>query len=281
MNRKIRPYPVMQEKHTNEVKYVTFPALEETGLVKHLFSTRIGGVSKGHLGTMNFSYTRGDEKENVDENFRRIADILGCEIQDFVVSDQTHTTNIYQVTSKDRGKGVTAKKDYHDIDGLITNERGIVLTTLFADCVPLFILDTQKRAIGMTHSGWRGTVNKIGKCTIEEMEKAYGTNPKDIIVGIGPSICQDCYEVSMDVAQAFEEAFFDAENLKDILYKKNEEKAMLNLWEANKAVFMEAGVEEKNIHITDLCTCCNPDIFFSHRASNGKRGNLAAFLMLN
>ena len=281
MNRKEWAKEQMQEMITDGVRYVTFPAFTHTKLVKHLFTTRIGGVSEGFLGSMNLSYSRGDKKEHVDENYRRISGILSCDMGDFVVSDQTHTTNIYKVTAADKGKGVVREKDYHDIDGLITNEKGVVLTTMFADCVPLFILDPVKKAIGLVHSGWRGTVNKIGKAAIAAMTKEYGTNPADLIVGIGPSICKDCYEVSMDVADAFGEAFQESGMLDKIVYPKNQEKAMLDLWQANMAVFLEAGVLAENIHVTDLCTCCNPDVFFSHRASNGKRGNLAAFMALN
>lgn len=263
-----------------DLLYFTFDSLEKTGIVKHCFSSRLGGVSKAHLGTMNLSYTRGDEKECVDENFRRIAQVLDCKVEDIVCSDQTHTTNVRKVTASDKGKGVISERDYSDIDGLITNETGIVLATFYADCVPLYIVDPVHCAIGLSHSGWRGTVNRMGAVTLQEMEKEYGTNPKDVLVAIGPSICQDCYEVSRDVAEAFWEAFPAQAQDEGLLYQKNEEKFQLNLWYANKCVFCEAGVPEAHIEVTDICTCCNPEILFSHRASKGMRGNLGAFLML-
>ena len=275
---------VCKENHYNikeaDLLYFTFDGLEKTGIVKQCFSTRLGGVSKAHLGTMNLSYTRGDEKECVDENYHRIAQVLACEVGDIVCSDQTHTTNVRKVTVKDKGKGVIKKRDYSDVDGLITNEPGIVLATFFADCVPLYIVDPVHKAIGLSHSGWRGTVNKMGAVTLKEMEKEYGTKPEDVYVAIGPSICQDCYEVSQDVAQAFTEAFPSQKDNKQLLYRKNEEKFQLNLWYANYSVFREAGVLEEHIEVTDICTCCNPNILFSHRASNGMRGNLGAFLTL-
>ncbi|MBQ3164004.1 MAG: peptidoglycan editing factor PgeF [Lachnospiraceae bacterium] len=275
---------VCKENHFNikddDLLYFTFDSMEKTGIVKHCFSSRLGGVSKAHLGTMNLSYTRGDEKEWVDENYHRIAQVLGCEVENIVCSDQTHTTNVRKVTMKDKGKGVIRPRDYSDVDGLITNEPGIVLATFYADCVPLYIVDPVHKAIGLSHSGWRGTVNKMGAVTLEEMGKEYGTKPDDVHVVIGPSICQDCYEVSQDVAQAFEETFPNQKNDKQLLYQKNEEKFQLNLWYANYCVFREAGVLEEHIEVTDICTCCNPDILFSHRASNGMRGNLGAFLAL-
>lgn len=263
----------------NGVSYFTFPGLEKTGAGKHLFSTRAGGVSKGIYATMNLSYTRGDEKEAVDENFRRIAECMGCMPGDMVCSDQTHTDNIRLVTAKDRGKGVVIPKDYRDVDGLITKEKGIVLCTFFADCVPLFFVDPIKGAIGLAHSGWKGTVQKIGKKTVEEMGKQFGTDPKDIHAAIGPSICQDCYEVSEDVIEQFRAVF--AKELWEVLfYPTIPGKYQLDLWEANRQIMLEAGIREERIEVTDICTCCNPELLFSHRASLGKRGNLGAFLKL-
>lgn len=260
----------------NGVTYLTFPGLEGTGVVRHLFSTREGGVSEGIYRSMNLSYTRGDEKEAVDENYHRIAAALGSRVEDMVCSDQTHTDHIRLVTEKDRGKGVIKPKDYTDVDGLITQEKGIVLCTFFADCVPLFFVDPVRRAIGLSHSGWRGTVHKIGKKTVEKMHEAFGTDPKDIRAAIGPSICQDCYEVSEDVAEEFRKSFPAGE----LFYETKPGKYQLDLWEANRLVMMEAGIPAEHIEVTDLCTCCNPDLLFSHRASHGQRGNLGAFMKL-
>ncbi|MDE7340184.1 MAG: peptidoglycan editing factor PgeF [Lachnospiraceae bacterium] len=270
----------MKQNRQGAAEYLTFPLLEETGLVRHLFSTRLGGVSDGIFSSMNLSYTRGDEKAAVDENYRRIAGMLGCEPEDIVCSDQTHTTNIRVVEEKDKGKGIIHQKDYTDIDGLITNVPGIVLATFYADCVPLFFIDTEKKAVGLSHSGWRGTVGRMGQRTIEAMQKAYGTRPEDVVAAIGPSICQDCYEVSEDVADAFYREFHGPGQGEAILLSKGNGKYQLNLWRANQIVLEEAGVWPEKIQVTDICTCCNPAYLFSHRASQGKRGNLGAFLGL-
>ena len=288
-------------KAENGVFYLTFPGLERTGEVRHLFSTREGGISEGIYASMNLSYTRGDKKEAVDENFRRIAECMGCGVEDMVCSDQTHTDHIRLVTADDRGKGVVRLKDYKDVDGLITNEKGIVLCTFFADCVPLFFVDPVKKAIGLSHSGWRGTVQKIGKKTVEKMGEAFGTDPEDVYAAIGPSICQDCYEVSEDVIEEFlkifpgtEQAYAPKEErigdsglqgmsrkrVPSLWYEETAGKYRLNLWEANRRILLEAGIPEKQIEVTDLCTCCNPEFLFSHRASHGKRGNLGAFMKL-
>lgn len=260
------------------VPLLHIPLLESTGIIKEGFSTRAGGVSKGIFSTMNLSFTRGDKREAVEENYRRIAQALDVDYDRFVFSDQTHTTNVLQVTEKDAGNGITREREYPDIDGLITNVPGLVLTTFYADCVPLYFVDPVHRAIGLSHSGWRGTVNRMGQVTIERMQEAYGTDPADLICAIGPSICQDCYEVSEDVIEQFAAAFPGHEA--ELFYRKENGKYQLNLWRANEIVLTEAGVKPEHLAVTDICTCCNPKNLFSHRASHGKRGNLAAFLCL-
>lgn len=274
----------------NGVVYLTFPGLERTGAVRHLFSTREGGVSEGIYKSMNLSYIRGDKKEAVDENFLRIAECMDSKIEDMVCSDQTHTANIRLVSAEDKGKGIIRPKDYRDVDGLITNEKSVVLCTFFADCVPLFFVDPVKKAIGLSHSGWRGTVQKIGRKTVEAMGKAFGTKPENIYAAIGPSICQDCYEVSEDVIEEFRAAFPGIERESSqgksrkkacpLWFQTKPGKYQLNLWEANRQVMLEAGIPASQIEVTDLCTCCNPELLFSHRASHGKRGNLGAFMRL-
>ena len=259
------------------LKYRSFEPFEKT--IIHGFSTRLGGVSKGIYESMNLSFTRGDEEEAVFENYRRISEAIGFLPEDIVCSDQTHTTNVRRVGRADRGKGIVKARDYTDVDCLITNAPGIVLATFYADCVPLFFVDPKNRAIGLSHSGWRGTVGKIGKVTVEKMEEEFGCDPADILGAVGPSICQDCYEVSEDVIKKFRENY--DENLwPEIFYQKENGKYQLDLWKANEIVLLDAGVLPEHIEITDICTCCNPDLLFSHRASHGKRGNLGAFLCL-
>lgn len=261
-----------------KVPLLQYPMLEKTGIVKHCFTTRMGGVSKGIFSTMNLSFTRGDEKEAVCENYRRLAKALDVSYEKFVFTDQTHTTNVRKVTEKDAGIGLTREREYQDVDGLITNEPGLVLSTFYADCVPLYFVDPVHKAVGMSHSGWRGTVHRMGKVTIEAMTKEYDTRPEDLICAIGPSICQDCYEVSEDVAEEFKQVFKG--RAEELLLDKGSGKYQLNLWRANEAVLQEAGVPKEQIAVTNICTCCNPNLLFSHRASQGKRGNLGGFLCL-
>ena len=268
---------VLQQK--GEVWYIKFPALEQIDFIQHGFSTRFGGVSEGEFSSMNLSYARGDKKENVDENYKRICAALDMDIEKLVLSDQVHDTVVYHATEKDVQGQKLEEKKLQAIDGLVTNTKGIVLCTSYADCVPLFFVDTKQKAIGLSHSGWRGTVGKIGKKTVEKMQQEFGTNPNDVIAVIGPSICQDCYEVSSDVAEEFIK-ILGGTQLKTVLDKKENEKYQLNLWEANRYILMEAGIPEKNITISNICTCCNSDILFSHRKTNGHRGNLCGFLKI-
>lgn len=260
------------------VPLLHFKLLEEMKEIKHCFTTRGGGVSVGDCASMNLSFTRGDDEAAVKENYRRIALAMGTETDQFVCTDQTHTTNVRKVTKADAGKGVVRPKGYTDVDGLITNEPGLVLSTFYADCVPLYFVDPVHKAIGLSHSGWRGTVHKMGQVTIEAMRREYGTRPQDLYCAIGPSICQDCYEVSRDVAEEFMHAFPGYET--EMLMQKSDEKFQLDLWKANEIVMLEAGVLPEHLAVTNICTCCNHEELFSHRASKGKRGNLAAFLML-
>ena len=275
--------PVMEQRMNDGMEYLVFPELEKTGIVSHLFSTRLGGVSRGCYGESNFSYTRGDLREAVDENYRRVAQILGHgrTLDDFVSTYQTHTTNVRLVTEEDRGKGTVRQRDYTDMDGLITDVPGIILVTYHADCTPLYFVDPVHRAIGLSHSGWKGTAGRMGQKTLEAMNRAFGTRPEDCICGIGPSICGDCYEIGEDVAQIFRDSFADTDLLqKQILRAKENGKYLLNLWQANRMILENAGVPSAQISVTDICTCCNPEYLFSHRKAHEKRGNLAAFLTL-
>lgn len=266
-------------KEKNHVPYIQFKNLSATGIVKHGFSTRKGGVSTDIFSSMNLNFKRGDDPDAVLENYRRMAAALNMRVEDMVLSDQTHTTNVRVITEEDRGKGILKPQDYSDVDGMITNVPGIVLVTSYADCVPLYFVDPVRKAIGLSHSGWKGTVGHIGQKTVWKMHEVYGSEPKDIVAAIGPSICQSCYEVSDDVAEAFR-ANFTADEAADILLDKGNGKYQLDLWKANWYVLTDAGILPEHLSVTDLCTACHPDLLWSHRKTNGQRGGLSAFLSL-
>lgn len=217
----------MEVRQRDGVTYLSYPRLERESAIVHGFSTRLGGVSEGCLGSMNLSFSRGDNPENVLENYRRISRAIGFPVESIVTSDQTHTTNVRQVGKEDCGCGVLTPRTFHDIDGLITNEPGVTLATFYADCVPLYFYDSIHKAIGLSHSGWRGTVGNIAKATVEAMQKTYHTDPADLIAAIGPSICQDCYEVSEDVIEEFRQAYPETIHTK-LFYRKPNGKYQLN-----------------------------------------------------
>ena len=283
-NKEITHEPVLAEQRFqllcgDELPMLTFPLLSRCSCVRHGFTTRAGGVSDGEWSSLNLSFVRGDDEAAVKENFRRVAEIFGVAPEQIVCSMQTHTTNVRRVYKSDGGAGVTKPLPWSNVDGLITDEPGVLLGTFYADCVPLYFVDPVHCAIGLSHSGWRGTVARMGAVTIHAMADAFGSRPQDLLCGIGPSICQSCYEVSGDVAEQFQAAFPQAGER--LLYHTTEDKYQLNLWEANRRVLLDAGVLPEHLQITDLCTCCNPHNLFSHRYTGGKRGNLGAFLMLS
>lgn len=267
----------------NNVSYMTFDSLTRAG-VKHAFSTRLGGVSEGVYASMNLGFGRGDSNENVVENFKRMASAIDLSFERMCLSKQTHTSNVRIITEADAGNGIIRPVPYDNVDGLITNVKNLPLVTFYADCVPLYIYDPVHEVIALSHSGWKGTVAKIGKVTIEKMTAEYGSKPSDLLCAIGPSICKSCYEVSEDVAKYFIDAF-GKENSDLLLsastfHPDDKTKCMLDLWAACKLVFLEAGVPEENIEITDYCARCNPKLFYSHRIMGASRGSMAAFMSL-
>lgn len=261
-----------------DLLYYSFPALDALPFVRHGFSTRLGGVSDGIFASMNLSFTRGDSPQRVRENFERFCAAIGVSAQNVVISAQEHHTVIYNATAADRGRGITRERGYTDIDGLLTDEPGVVLCTQYADCVPLFFVDPVRRVVGTSHSGWKGTVAAIGAVTVERMCRDYGCRREDILAAIGPSIGPCCFEVDEPVYQAFAQmdgwdpAFARA---------RSDGKYDIDLWEVNRRILLNAGLLPSHITVTDLCTRCHPDIFWSHRATGGERGSLAAFISLS
>ncbi len=164
----------------NGVTWLSYPKLEQTGLVVQGFSTRLGGVSKGIYASMNLSFTRGDEESAVMENYRRISRAMGFPLESIVTSDQTHTVNLRVVGKKDCGSGILRPREFFNVDGMLTDEPGVTLATFYADCVPLYFVDPVHRAIALSHSGWRGTVRRMGQVTVERMAREYGTRPEDL-----------------------------------------------------------------------------------------------------
>lgn len=273
--------PQSKSLHTNKTRsleYITFPSFEKCGKVRHAFSTRLGGVSEGYFARMNMSFSNGDTYDNVYENYRRLCSAAGINQDDLVFSDQQHTANIRIVDENDKGKGITKERDYTHIDGLITGSKGVPLATVYADCVPLFFCDPVKDVVALAHAGWKGTAARIGAEIVQAMKVGFGSDPADIIAGIAPSIGPCCYEVDDPLFEAFSE--IPDLNMAEVFSPIGNGKYMLDLRETNRQILMSAGIPVKNITVTDLCTCCHPDYFHSHRATSGKRGLMCAIIEL-
>lgn len=260
------------------VPYLTYNRLSEIPFIHHAFSTKHGGVSKWEWTSMNFAFSRGDKSENVIENYKIFSKAAGFDYNTLVTSSQDHNTFVRPVTSNEYGIGIWKEKDILSVDALITNEPNVTLVTHYADCTPLFFVDVKQKAIGLAHAGWRGTVGRIGEKVIKKMTELYSTNPSDVIVCIGPAISACCYEVDRDCADNFY-ALTDLD-VSAFVFPKNGKKYMLDLLEANKQIVINSGVLEENIVKSDLCTKCNSDLLWSHRATNGKRGTMCAFMCI-
>ncbi|WP_050697353.1 peptidoglycan editing factor PgeF [Anaeromassilibacillus senegalensis] len=260
------------------VSFLTFPSFSAFPFINHAFSTRVGGVSQAEFSSMNLSFGRGDAEENVMKNYRLFCNAAGFPFDSLTASAQDHHTVVRRVTKEDRGVGIYKPKDRASVDGLLTNEPGVTLVTYYADCVPLYFLDPVRRAIGLAHAGWRGTVAGMGQKMVEAMQREFGSDPRDLIAAVGPSIGPCCYEVDSPVADAF--AAHPEWQPETLLKDCEAGKYMLDLWEANRRILCSAGVLPEHITVAKLCTRCHADWLYSHRASGGKRGGLAAFLCL-
>lgn len=268
----------MALNNTYTVPYLTYNSLSEINFINHAFSTRLGGVSEGIFASMNLAFNRGDNPDNVTENYRRLCRAAGFDFNTLVASAQDHHTYVRRVTSKDCGIGITKPRDIQSVDALTTNEPGVTLVTYYADCTPLFFVDTAKKAIALAHAGWRGTVGKIGQKVIKTMTAEYGTNPEDLICAVGPAISKCCYEVD----KACADEFYNLEELdyNEFIFPQKNNKYMIDLLKANSMLLVQAGVKPQNITISDLCTKCNSELLWSHRATNGQRGTMCAMMCI-
>ena len=257
---------------TGGFEYYTIPSFEETGLVRHGFTTRSGGVSNGCCTSMNLRFHSEDTRENVLKNFRIAAENFGMEYDRLVLSHQVHEDIIHTVTENDIGNGIVCENKFASADGLITDKKNIPMVTMFADCVPLFFLDKRLAVAAVVHSGWKGTVKRIGQKAVRKMKDEYGSKAEDILIGIGPSIQECHFEVGDDVAEIFISEFG-----KECAVKYGD-RYHVNMQKAIRMQLCEEGIV--NIDDCGICTYCNSDKLFSHRKTNGRRGNMGAFIEL-
>jgi len=262
--------------------------------LRHGFSTRKGGVSKAYGGnSLNLGFTEEDTREAVTQNrrifLRAINAVSGRETLPYVSAKQIHSAVIHHVTELPKGP-LTG-------DGLITNLPGVVLTVRTADCIPVLIADRRRKAVGAFHAGWRGTFARIVEKGVGEMRAKFGSEPKDLLAAIGPGVHRCCYEVEEDFRQRWLAQFAYADELFEEVFDSNAlhvkypllfmnqrapghgvpaTKLHLDLMEANRRQLLDAGVPERNLWVSELCTACRTDLLFSHRAERGKTGRMMA-----
>ena len=255
------------------VKYGTLEYLTAEGIsVPHCFTTRLGGVSIGIFESMNIGMHRGDKPENVAENYAILAKALGFELKNLVLTRQIHSDIVRVVTPWD-ACGIDHRQ-YPESDALITGEPGTALAVFTADCTPILLHDPVTGAVGAVHAGWRGTAADIAGKTVKAMETAFGCDPKEIRAAIGPNIGQCCFACDADVPQAMEtllgKSAWEAVQARDGKY-------YVNLKEINARLLQRAGVD--HIEISESCTMCEHDRFWSHRYTGGDRGSQGAIIV--
>lgn len=262
----------------NGVEIIQFNNLKKyESIISHGFTTRIGGVSTGECSSLNMGFNRNDTRENVLENYRRVASALNIDCNNMVLSKQVHDSKIKSVDEEDRGKGIFKENDLHGYDGLMTDKRNVALVTFYADCVPLLFFDPEKKVIAESHSGWRGTLKEIAKETIIAMNREYGCNAENIIAAIGPSIGECCFEVGKEVYDEFKARHQDIDEYCKWL---NDDNLKIDLQRFIKRTMINQGIREENICMSEICTKCNNDIFFSHRGDNGRTGSMTSIMQL-
>ncbi len=257
---------------TNQVN--TLQVLTARGIsAPHCFTTRFGGVSRGYLESLNLGTHRGDERENIRENSRRVCAFLGADPKGLVLTHQTHTDIVLEVGKEHWGAGLTLP-ELAECDGLVTNTPGTTLVVFTADCTPILLHDPITGAVGAVHAGWRGTVREIAARAVTKMQSLYGADPKNIRAAIGPNIGPCCFETDGDVPEAVKAVFGSAA---DPFITQKGEKYFLDLKQINALALKNAGVG--HIDIATECTKCQPGRFWSHRVTGANRGSQGALIL--
>ncbi|WP_159883979.1 peptidoglycan editing factor PgeF [Paenibacillus puerhi] len=252
------------------------------------FTTRSGGVSREPFGSLNLGLHVEDDPSDVVANRRRLAEALAFPFENCTYAEQVHGKEIQVVTKRERGAGRDSRETALQAkDGFVTNERGVILHALFADCVPLYVYDPIRQAVGLAHAGWKGTALQIAKSLLETMSAAYGTKPRDVRAAVGPSIGACCYEVDEAVVRRMDRVIAETgaakagEDAQASFYVPQPDgKFKLNLQQLNRQIFIQAGILPSHIEISGLCTSCRTDLFYSHRKEGGRTGRMAAWIGL-
>ena len=243
-----------------------FESFKKFKNIAHLVTTKEGWVS----GTKP-RFT-GDTESIYSEFRKELAFSCETDVKQFIFPRQTHSDKVVVVTSENYTNTID------DTDALITNEPGLFICVQTADCVPILLFDPQNKVVAAIHAGWKGTISKIAKKTVQQMTETFGCNPDDIVAGVGPSIHMHAYEVGSEVVSAVEASFSNYPAL--LKPSMNEGKAYFDLWEANQTVLMESGISEKNIELMGLCSFEQADLFYSARRDGADTGRMVSGIKL-
>ncbi|GAB6158911.1 peptidoglycan editing factor PgeF [Desulfotomaculum varum] len=265
-------------KHKGDLTFVTFESFNRSGRITHGFTTRRGGFSAPPYGSLNMALHVGDRPDLVRANRAAACAAIGINPLHLVAAEQVHGNRVEVVDLKHRGRGAL---DYATAipaaDALITNIAGLPLASFYADCVPILLYDPVRTCIGLAHAGWRGTVQRIAAATVAKMTAVYGCRPSNMLAAIGPSIGPCCYQVDLPVQQALAKEF---SYWPELIKPLGPHHWLLDLWETNRRVLLDAGVPAEHITVAGLCTACRTDWFFSYRKEQGKTGRMASLIMI-
>lgn len=267
----------MTERQVNGVPFLTSDGFTAAGGAVHGFSTRLGGVSEGIFASLNLSTTRGDDPDRVRENYRRFCAAIGADVSHVVMTHQVHGTVIRTVGANDV-KNDLCRQEEPACDGLITDVPGLALAVFTADCIPILLYDPVKRVIAAVHAGWRGTAGNIAGKAARQMQTDYSCRPGDILAAIGPGISACCFETHADVPDAMTAAL--GELAASHMISLENGKFRVDLKGINAGLLERVGLEPDHIEISSDCTACLPEKYWSHRITQGRRGNQAAMIQL-
>lgn len=258
----------------NSLPHLQANIFRDCNFLVHAFCTRLGGASEHDYKSLNMSFNEGDDEYKVLANWSKLAEDFAIPVEQFLVVNQVHGSDIFHIGYSGRYFTSRAELDY---DAIVTNRPGLAICVKTADCVPVFLVDPGKKVIAVVHAGWRGSAAGITAKVVDLFVREYRSEPGDVLAAIGPSIGRCCYEVDAVCAGAFAQQ----KNGECFLFpQKNKERWMLDLAEANRRQLVSCGVPGNNIEVSDFCTSCRRDLFFSYRAAGGVTGRQINFMMI-
>ncbi|MCL2337739.1 MAG: peptidoglycan editing factor PgeF [Firmicutes bacterium] len=260
------------------LSFLTIPAFTAAGVVGHAFTTRGGGSSPAPFNSLNLDFKVGDDPKHVLGNRDKVCRLLGAGLDRLLAAEQVHGDRVLDVDLTHAGCGARSREDaLPGVDALVTATPGLLLSSYYADCVPLFFLDPRRLVIALAHAGWRGSVLRIGAKTVRRMVEHYGCRTGDILAAIGPSIGPCCYEVDQAVLDEVDKCLPD---VSDCVKPGRPGRWQLDLPALNRRILLQAGIRAENITLAGYCTACRQDLFFSYRGQGGRTGRMASLLML-